>query len=165
MPRRTYEDISLMAMLDKQRRAGISDNNQIIEARSIRISADDEELPPLANRIAEILGIARNKQRPKTNMLYFVMYDIESNKVRRNVAKYLLRMGCTRVQESIFLADTPREKYEKIRDDLIKVQAMYENQDSILVVPISTDMLRSMKVIGKSINLDIITQSVNTLFF
>lgn len=165
MPRRTYEDISLMAMLDKQRRAGISDNNQIIEARSIRISADDEELPPLANRIAEILGIARNKQRPKTNMLYFVMYDIESNKVRRNVAKYLLRMGCTRVQESIFLADTPREKYEKIRDDLVKVQAMYENQDSILVVPISTDMLRSMKVIGKSINLDIITQSVNTLFF
>ena len=35
----------------------------------------------------------KNKKRPATQMLFFVMYDIESNKVRRHVVKYLERQG------------------------------------------------------------------------
>lgn len=98
-------------------------------------------------------------------MLYFVMYDIESNKVRTNVAKFLLKMGCFRIQETIFLADTSHEKYDKIRNVLTDVQALYENNDSILVVPISTDYLKSMKIIGKQIDVDIIMRNKSTLFF
>ncbi len=41
----------------------------------------------------------------------------------------------------------------------------YENHDSIIVCPVSSDILRSMKIIGQNINLDVITQSKNTLFF
>ena len=99
------------------------------------------------------------------NMLFFVMYDIESNKVRNQVAKYLLRKGCFRVQRSIFLADLNNQDYEQIRLDLSEVQACYDNHDSIMIVPISTDFLRSMKIIGKSIDIDIIMNSKNTLFF
>ena len=99
------------------------------------------------------------------NMLFFVMYDIESNKVRRLVAKYLEEKGCTRVQKSIFLADLPIATYEAIRKDLTEVQACYENQDSIMVVPVSTDIMRSMKVIGKNLAIDLITHSRTTLFF
>ena len=98
-------------------------------------------------------------------MLFFVMYDIESNRVRRQIVKYLERQGCTRVQKSIFLADLPISQYEQIKSDLAEVQACYENLDSILVVPISTDYLKAMKVIGQSINVDVITKSSNTLFF
>jgi len=98
-------------------------------------------------------------------MLFFIMYDIESNKVRRNVVKYLERQGCTRIQKSIFLADLSSDTYHMIRNDLAEVQALYENQDSIIVCPVSTELLRSMKIIGKSINVDIITHSRNTLFF
>ena len=98
-------------------------------------------------------------------MLFFVMYDIESNRVRRQIVKYLERQGCTRVQKSIFLADLPISQYEQIKSDLAEVQACYENFDSILVVPISTDYLKAMKVIGQSINVDVITKSSNTLFF
>ena len=98
-------------------------------------------------------------------MLFFVMYDIESNKVRRHVVKYLERQGCTRVQKSIFLADLPTATYEKIKNDLADVQACYDNEDSILVVPISTDYLKAMKVIGQTINVDVITKTSNTLFF
>lgn len=98
-------------------------------------------------------------------MLFFVMYDIESNKVRNQVAKYLLRKGCFRVQRSIFLADLNNQDYEQIRSDLLEVQACYDNHDSIMIVPISTDFLRSMKIIGKSIDIDIIMNSKNTLFF
>jgi len=98
-------------------------------------------------------------------MLFFVMYDIEDKRVRNLVSKYLVKKGCTRIQKSIFLADLPSSKYEKIRNDLTEVQAAYENLDSILVVPISTDYLKSMKIIGKNISVDVITKSKNTLFF
>lgn len=52
-----------------------------------------------------------------------------------------------------------------IHRDLAEVQSLYDNHDSILVVPISTDYLQAMKIIGKSIELDIIMKSKNTLFF
>ena len=98
-------------------------------------------------------------------MLFFVMYDIESNKVRNQVVKYLQRKGCVRVQKSIFLADLEITEYNNIRNDLAEVQAAYENKDSILVVPISSDYLCSMKIIGQKIELDVIMHSKNTLFF
>lgn len=98
-------------------------------------------------------------------MLFFVMYDVESNKVRRYVVKYLERQGCTRIQKSIFLADLEMSKFNEIKNDLAEVQAVYENNDSILVVPITTEYLRSMKIIGQNIDIDVITHSRNTLFF
>lgn len=67
-------------------------------------------------------------------MIFFVMYDIESTKVRNQVAKYLLKNGCVRVQKSIFLADLPLNTYEKIRNDLAEVQQAYENNDSNLAL-------------------------------
>ena len=124
-----------------------------------------DDLPSLKERIDVILGITNKTSNKAGNMLFFVMYDIESNKVRYNVVKYLERMGCHRIQKSIFLADISIEKYEQIKSDLAEVQSLYENHDSIIVCPVSSDLLRSMKVIGQNINLDIITHSKNTLFF
>lgn len=93
------------------------------------------------------------------------MYDIESNKVRRLVCKYLIREGCSRVQKSIFLADLPIDIYNKIKTDLAEIQTLYDNEDSIIVLPVSTDYLRMMKVIGKNVDIDVITHTKNTLFF
>ncbi len=126
---------------------------------------DVDQLPSIDERIKRMLGIVNDIHRKPTNMLFFVMYDIESNKVRSQIVKYLIKKGCTRVQKSIFLADLDSAVYEEIRNDLAEVQEAYENQDSILIVPLSTDYLRAMKVIGQSINLDIITHSKSTLFF
>lgn len=109
--------------------------------------------------------LVNKKKRNTGNMLFFVMYDIENNKVRRYVVKYLEHKGCTRVQKSIFLADLSIEQYQDIRNDLAEVQAVYENKDSILVVPISTDYLKAMKVIGQNVDIDIIMHTRNTLFF
>ena len=77
----------------------------------------------------------------------------------------LTRMGCYSVQHSVFLGDLPNKKYNEIRENLTQVQETYENNDSILIVPISTDYLTSMKIIGQTIDIDIITQRKNTLFF
>lgn len=165
MPRKKYPELDLKEILQKQKQAGISDNNQLIGNMACSKTENQDLLPSLAERVKEILGILNNPNRNITNMLFFVMYDIESNKVRQNIAKYLLKLGCSRIQNSIFLADASREKYDKIRQDLTEIQAMYENNDSILVIPISTDYLRSMKIIGKQIDVDIILHNRTTLFF
>ena len=59
----------------------------------------------------------------------------------------------------------PVEVYDRIRSDLAEVQAVYDNEDSIIVLPVTSDYLRMMKIIGKNINLDVVTHSKNTLFF
>ncbi len=130
-----------------------------------RITGNVEGLTTLEERVEFLFNIVKQPQRPAHYMLFFVMYDIESTKVRNQIVKYLLKNGCTRVQKSIFLADLPVDKYEAIRGDLTEVQQCYENNDSILIVPISTDYLQSMKIIGKTIDVDLIMKTRNTLFF
>lgn len=125
--------------------------------------ADDME--PLEDRLRKLLHIVETHKKRRGRMLFFVMYDIESDKVRTLVHKYLKRMGCTPVQRSIFLADTAVDVYERIKNDLVEVQTAYDNNDSIMVLPVSTDYLRMMKIIGKRIEVDVITHSRNTLFF
>lgn len=126
---------------------------------------DDLALEPLDVRIKRILGITDKVKKTPGDMIFFVMYDIENDKVRRLVSKYLQRKGCTRIQRSIFLANTPVETYNLIKSDLAAVQAAYENNDSIIVLPVTTDYLRMMKIIGQKIEVDVITHSRNTLFF
>ena len=132
---------------------------------SINAYLDDDLLQPIEVRARVILDIVNDSKRPIGNMLFFVMYDIESNKVRRHIAKYLIQKGCTRIQRSIFLADLSSVLYEEIKKDLAEVQSMYENTDSILIVPISVNYLESMKIIGQNLDIDIIAHKKNTLFF
>lgn len=160
MPRKKKPPLTFVEIMAKLHRAGMDDSP------SPNRSIDDlDALPCLEQRLQLIFNIVNQSHRPANRMLFFVMYDIESNKVRRQVVRYLEKMGCTRVQKSIFLADLATDKYERIKNDLTEVQACYDNYDSILVVPISTDYLGAMKVIGQSINLDVITKRKNTLFF
>lgn len=149
-----------LEVLRKLQRSGL-DDSPVINRLAVR--ADD--LPSLQKRIDAILGLIHQTKKQSGKMLFFIMYDIESNKVRYNIVKYLERMGCYRIQKSIFLGNLSMEKYEKIKSDMVEVQSLYENHDSIIVCPVSSDILRSMKIIGQNINLDVITQNKNTLFF
>ncbi len=160
MVRKKKEPPSFVEKMQKFIHAGISGS-----AVPNRIDNDLDNLSSLEERVSKVLGIVNRSNRSATSMLFFVMYDIESNKVRNQVVKYLQRKGCVRVQKSIFLADLEITEYNNIRNDLAEVQAAYENKDSILVVPISSDYLRSMKIIGQKIELDVIMHSKNTLFF
>lgn len=125
---------------------------------------DDASLD-LTTTTRRIIGLTDQLERKSTNMLFFIMYDIESNKVRTQIAKYLLRNGCMRIQKSLFLADLPSEKMENMIADLTQVQACYENNDSIIVVPIPADYLQSMSSIGKKIDLNFIMKTRSTWFF
>lgn len=128
-----------------------------LNQKSARQTNDtDEVLDSIDKRIQKILDIADDSHKNRYNMLFFVMYDIESNKVRNQIVKYLIRSGCHRIQKSIFLANLSHEKYNKIKEDLAEVQSYYDNNDSILLVPISTDYIQAMKITGQSINIDVI---------
>lgn len=130
------------------------------------INHDDlDGLPSVEKRIKVIFDTVNSDKRPKGNMLFFVMYDIENNKVRYYVAKYLQKQGCTRIQKSIFLGDLSHSSYENIRNDLAEIQSMYENHDSIIICPVATEQLKSMKVIGQNIDIDIIAHTKDILFF
>ncbi|GAB6975097.1 CRISPR-associated endonuclease Cas2 [Prevotella falsenii] len=154
------KSIPYIEILRKLHRAGV-EKSPVVN----RQVGDISTMPTLQERVDFLLGVVNKPTRPATNMLFFVMYDIESDKVRYHIAKYLERKGCTRIQRSIFLADLDKAVYDQIKADLTEVQSLYDNHDSIIVCPVSTDQLRAMKVIGEDISVDIIIRSRNTLFF
>ena len=155
MPRKKKE-LSFAEQVTKIYRSGLPRNKPPVS------SIDD--LVSLEQRVQEIFGII-NKKHNQIYMTFFVMYDIENDKVRNQVVKYLLQKGCMRIQKSIFLADLEHEIYAQIKDDLAAVQAYYENNDSIIVCPISADYLRALRIIGKNVDIDIVLKNKNTLFF
>lgn len=130
-----------------------------------RTTTIDPDLPSLSERVEKLMGYLKRDKQNALSMIYFVMYDIEDNKVRTQVAKYLIRKGCTRVQKSIFIANTDRVVFDEIQKDLKEVQECYDNNDSVLLIPISTDEIRAMKLIGKNIDFDLAIKNRNTLFF
>lgn len=97
-------------------------------------------------------------------MNYLILYDIEKDKVRTLVAKYLLSKGCIRIQKSVFLAHTDNKKFDEIRQTLVEVNEVYNNQDSIIMIPLNVSDARSMKLIGQNVNIDQIIDPPNTVF-
>lgn len=159
MPRKKKPPLSLSEQAKKLFESGIW------RSPKISVKSSDGPVMPLKDRINKLLGISEFRKKRQDRMLFFVMYDIESNKVRRLVCRYLMREGCSRVQKSIFLADLPVEKYNIIKQGLSEIQTLYDNEDSIIILPVSTDYLRMMKIIGKNVDIDIVTHKHNTLFF
>lgn len=153
--------LSLIARERKLLKAGLAD----APAANSPSQLAPDALPSPEARLKDIIRIIHRIDRPANYMIFFVMYDIASDKVRTLVSKYLIQKGCTRVQRSIFLADLPTDTLHTIKTDLAEVQAAYDNNDSILIVPVSTSNLDAMRVIGQELNIDLITHTRNTLFF
>lgn len=154
------KEISFAEKLRIIKQAGL-ENAKPIEQINEEIT---DNILSIDDRIKKILGIFNNYKKTN-NMLYFIMYDIENNKVRNYIAKYLIKNGCVRVQKSIFLADTQRETFNEVHRTLKEVNDLYDNHDSIIFTPVSVDELRAMKLIGKNIDFDLVMNNKTTLFF
>jgi CRISPR-associated protein Cas2 len=114
--------------------------------------AQTGQLPDLLSDWINWLGKTPPK-RPE-EMYCFICYDIEEDKIRRLVARTLLREGCVRVQKSVFFARIHRKRYHRLTDLLRQIQTLYENQD----------MLNSLQCIGQTFELDLMLAPPNTLF-
>lgn len=159
-PKKPKKPLPYIEVLRRMAQAGVGHSPPIN-----RPTGDTADLPSLQARVDKLMGIANQPQQKATDMLIFVMYDIESDKVRRLVAKYLEQKGCFRIQKSIFLGNVDRAVAGEIKSELAGVQALYDNHDSIIVCPVASDEIRAMTVIGQNIDVDIITGARNTLFF
>lgn len=138
----------------------------IVSPGSINPSKFASDVQILSERVEAIIQFMRKAGTKKINeMLCFIFYDIENNKVRTKIAKYLIRKGCIRVQKSVFLAKIDRKVFQEIHTTLKKVQELYDNSDSILFLQVAEDELRSMKMVGQNIDTDLIIDGKNTLFF
>lgn len=152
-------EFDLKERIDKIRKAGL-----LAEPETPPSEYQEEDLQPLSDRIERILGILRGKPIKSTTMNYLIMYDVQNNKVRSLVAKYLLKNGCIRVQKSVFLVHSDHKKFDEIRQTLVEINDVYENNDSIILVPLNISDARSMKLIGKNVNIEQIIDPPNTVF-
>lgn len=98
------------------------------------------------------------------NMLLFVMYDIENNRVRKKVADYLEAKGLKRIQKSVFFGELERKHYALLRETLLEIQASYENKDSLMLVPIAEDEFKKLYLIGKEVDFSLDLMRGSTLF-
>jgi CRISPR-associated endonuclease Cas2 len=160
MPKPKNKPIGLKERLERMRNAGL-----IQKSEPMVPSGSDDILAPLPDRIKTILGIIKHKPQKATTMNYMIMYDIEDNKVRRLISKYLEKQGCIRIQKSVFMANTDHPKFNAIHNTLKEINEFYENTDSIILVPVNVADVRSMKLIGNNVNIDVIVDPPNTMFF
>ena len=153
---------------EKLRRVALSGLHQSdhLEAAPLSFADGDVLLIPLSERIVAIKSLfQRFSEKKITDMLFFISYDIEDNKVRTHIAKYLLRKGCTRLQKSVYFGSAKREEYHHIVNTLHEVQAMYQNEDSIFVLPVGEDNIHKMEVIGQNLSLKLEINPGSTFFF
>ncbi len=159
--RKKKKEMSFYERILKIRQAGLSRNADL----TTPVFKPEIEMLPLAARLPEVDRILQNFRYKKIDEMYaFIMYDIENDKIRNHVAKYLIRNGCTRIQKSVFLAAVKKKKYMDIYHTLKEVNAMYDNEDSIFFVPVGEDILNNMKIVGKNVDFELIINPGNTLF-
>ncbi len=140
------------------RKAGMS---KVYFERVRRLQNADGEPGARWQELIEFLN--QNTHLSPTDMLCLISYDIENNKVRRVIAKYLIRKGCIRVQKSVYLAKVDQRIYREIVSTLKEIQEMYENDDSIFVMPIGEEQLHRLQVIGRNLQIEVLTNPPHTL--
>jgi CRISPR-associated protein Cas2 len=153
------KELSFYERISKIKQAGLDKESDLSFVKK------DHVLLPLEKRLPIVDKILKQMKNKKVEEIYtFIIYDIENNKIRTQIAKYLIKNGCHRVQKSVFLAGLKRKKYQELHQTLREINAMYDNHDSIFFVPVGEDILNKMKIIGLNIDFELITQPKNTYF-
>ena len=153
-------ELSFYERILKIRQAGLSDDS------NLSFVPEDYELLPLVERLPLVDAILKKAVVKKINTMYsFIMYDIENDKIRTHIAKYLIKKGCVRVQKSVYLSELKRKNFDEIYRTLQEINAMYDNYDSIFFIPIGEDVINTMKIVGKNVDFELIVKPGNTLFF
>lgn len=150
------DEKKLFQYIKTVRKAGLS-GEQLIRTKNAFQGNAGEHFKAVITYLKKINHLKPNE------MFCFIMYDIESNKVRNQVAKYLIKKGCMRVQKSVFAAHLKIETFHKIADTLSVINDIYKNDDSIFLLPVNEENINRLKVIGKDTDLDIVTTPRNTL--
>ena len=120
-----------------------------------------EEWKPDYEQIWRLLH--RNYTNPKA-MNCFIFYDITDNKLRIKLAKYLLEKGAQRIQKSVFLANISKAIYNEIYETIASLEPIYDDSDSVMMVPIGEFHLAEMNMVGKDVEMSFSRSSEHVIF-
>lgn len=149
-------------ILKKLKQAGMHKAQQLEQRRRL---AMHEELMPVDVRVEKIINLFKAAaMTPATNTLGFIMYDIEDNKIRNHIARHLEKLGYMRVQKSIFFGNINRKVHEDVYQALKEINEWYDNEDSILFLPVSNDDMSRVRLVGKNIEFQVMMETKNVLF-
>lgn len=83
-------------------------------------------------------------------MHYVITYDIEDDRLRTKTAKILQRLGCARVQKSVFIApDLEKKHLLQLQHALQRLLTKrLQPSDSLLIIPLREDLTTEIITIG-----------------
>ena len=96
-------------------------------------------------------------------MLIWVIYDIQSDKIRNKIARKCRNIGLYRVQKSVFLGTIEENRLDEMKiefEDMIEV-----DKDSIYVFPMSKDELKKAGLLGQAFDRELVKDDVISKFF
>ncbi|MGB7604844.1 MAG: CRISPR-associated endonuclease Cas2 [Lutisporaceae bacterium] len=96
-------------------------------------------------------------------MLVWVIYDIEKNKARTNVAKVCKNAGLYRVQKSVFLGTLEDNEFDEIKlriEDIVNIE-----KDSVYIFPMNKSELKNSGLIGQAFDKELVTDEIISNFF
>lgn len=82
--------------------------------------------------------------------MYWVLYDISSDRRRNKLARLCLDFGLKRVQKSCFLGDMKKQQRSKFERQM---EQILEPEDQVCLIPIPEKSVPEMKTWGKNIDL------------
>ena len=82
-------------------------------------------------------------------MYWLLSYDIKTTRLRNRVITIAKNYGFSRLQKSVFSADTSTERINELQCTLDKtVSAELQDKDSILLIPVSANPKHHMISVG-----------------
>jgi len=96
-------------------------------------------------------------------MLVWVVYDIQSNKIRNNVARRCKNSGLYRVQKSVFLGEVEDNQLDELKLQLENLINL--SKDSVYVFPMSRAELKKAGLLGQAFDKELVTDEIISKFF
>lgn len=96
-------------------------------------------------------------------MLIWVVYDIQSDKIRNNVVRRCKNIGLYRVQKSVFLGEVEENQLDELK--LVLENLINLNKDSVYVFPMSRAELKKAGLLGQAFDKELVTDEIISKFF
>ncbi len=96
-------------------------------------------------------------------MIAWVVYDIEKDKTRSQVAKICKQAGLYRVQYSVFLGTLEPDQKDTL--ELQVSELINHEKDSVYIFPMSKSELQQTSLLGQAFDKKLVTDAVQALFF
>ena len=95
-------------------------------------------------------------------MLVWIIYDISSNKIRKNIIKMCKTKGLIRVQKSVFLGNIDETK---LKSAAAESEALINKKtDSVYIFPLSQDDFKKIKLIGLAFDKAMVNDEIREFF-